>query len=367
MVVSSAGCFSGSGGILSPPPGGVTLRRTIFRPVEKILILSHSFMIIWISPLREKRHSAPEPEGEREMGGDHRESFQFKSGCDNMKNILNLLLQRNCNLFSHTTESLMKGSFAGAAGIRNFYTKTRRSTRNLIFSGETYPIANASPEKLTDVVIKFFNEELKAYDKYFLLLKVKFTAPEGSWRTLHHGVVCSKINLDNYLEFIKSQLSISREEYSDEKLYEQIAFHYFRIPKNKQDKFPDTKWTHIARSPTPEKLIISSDLFTKYNIPIDTNYEFWGSIEFKSDTTLIINGASPEKYFIVIDSSGAGELLRRRRQNTIYLHGDKIKIIDQQIDNRYFKRTYQDCTFYCDGETKEILLTLKSLRLAGEN
>ena len=202
---------------------------------------------------------------------------------------------------------------------------------------------------LNSIITKFYNEELNLNNRYFLLLKVRLGT--YGWRTFHHGIITSKSYLDNYIEYINSQLNIAIEEYKDDELYEKVAFHYFVIPKSRWSQFPEGKWTHVARKPS--QTIKIADFHSKYNIPLNNKYEIWGELVFSSSQIMIIEGRS--NYTINIDS----EL----NINSIFI-GD-IKFTDHSLEfenGRYFKRIFKDYTFYIDSIEQKVVFSINKIK-----
>lgn len=193
----------------------------------------------------------------------------------------------------------------------------------------------------------FFNEELDSNNRYFLLLKVRLG--KFGWRTFHHGIITSQSYLDNYINFIQSQVDISVEHYKDEDLYEAVAFHYFIIPKNRWDQFSENKWVHVARKPSIAIKI--DDFHNKYNIPLNNNYSSWGDVTYYSVGTpqiLIIEGKI--NYTININEENT----------TIIMSNDKF--IDIKLNDRYFKRIYKNFTYYIDSINGKIVFTLNEIK-----
>ena len=164
--------------------------------------------------------------------------------------------------------------------IINKHFHHKSGLKNLIV--KYYNILNF--QSLENIIKAFFNDELQENQRYFLLLKVRLG--DYSWRTLHHGIITSRSYVDNYYEFIQSQLNILSEEYNNEDNYTLVAFQYFVIPKSRWSQFPEGKWMHIQRKPS-EKINIK-DFHLKYNIPINMDYTTWGEIIFSSSQILVI-------------------------------------------------------------------------------
>ena len=99
-----------------------------------------------------------------------------------------------------------------------------------------------------------------------------------TWRTLHRGIITSRSYVNNYYDFVKSQLNILSEEYNNEDGYTLVAFQYFVIPKSRWDQFPEGKWMHIQRKASQKVQI--SDFHNERNIPINMNYTSWGDVTF---------------------------------------------------------------------------------------
>ncbi len=200
---------------------------------------------------------------------------------------------------------------------------------------------------LTTIVRRFFKEELDQNNRYFILLKVQMG--QYGWRTFHHGIITSQSYLDSYLDFIKSQISISNEHYSDEDIYEKVAFHYFVIPKSRWNQFPENKWTHIARKPS--QAIKIADFHKKHSIPLNMDYSSWGDVTFSSTQILIIEGNA--NYTVNINNEmGINSIIT----------GD-IKFTDHYlIDPRFFKRVFKDYTFYIDSIDQKIVFTINQIK-----
>ena len=201
-------------------------------------------------------------------------------------------------------------------------------------------------KSLENIITTFFNEELGVNQRYFLLLKVQLVF---GWRTLHHGVITSRSYSNNYLQFVKSQLNLLSEEYNNEENYIKVAFHYFIIPKDRWNQFPEGKWMHISRKPSQNIKI--DDFHNKYNIPLNILYSSWGNITFSSEQSMTIEGN--RNFNINFDN----EL----KINSIYT-GD-IKFTDQILENpRYFKRIFKDYTYYIDQIDQKVVFSINKIK-----
>lgn len=245
----------------------------------------------------------------------------------------------------NTQQFLMKSSlikFIQNYNRQGFHIKSGQKDLQLkIYSVPQYG-------SLQNIITTFFNEELDINQRYFLLLKVQLG--ELGWRTFHHGIITSRSYFSNYINFVQSQLDITSEEYKNEDDYVKVAFHYFIIPKDRWNQFPMEKWMHIARKPS---LVIKIDDFhSKYNIPINKDYSSWGDITFSSSQIMIIEGNT--NYMINIDT----EL----KINSIFCGKDDIKFTDQILNDRFFKRTFKDYTYYIDSKEQKIVLSLNQIK-----
>ena len=221
---------------------------------------------------------------------------------------------------------------------REFYTKS--GLKNLI--SKYY---NLDGNSLYNIINTFFNDELNENQRYFLLLKIRLG--NYGWRTLHHGIITSRSYMDNYIEFVKSQINLLSEEYKDEDNYQLIVFQYFQIPKSRWSQFPESKWTHINRKPSVTLKI--EDFHNKYKIPLNMNYDSWGNVIFKLDSSMTVEGI--KNFNINFD--------HKLNINSIYT--SDIKFIDIIINKQYFKRSYKDFTYYIDNIEQKIVFTLNKI------
>ena len=110
--------------------------------------------------------------------------------------------------------------------LHQFFHSDLNQKRNTVHS-KAYNFNNSDFNALTNIINKFFKEELLPNNRYFLLMKVRI---EGyGWRTLHHGVIISKSKDKEYTEFVKNRLDLDLEEYNDVGKFEKIIFQTFLI------------------------------------------------------------------------------------------------------------------------------------------
>ena len=208
------------------------------------------------------------------------------------------------------------------------------------------PDATFNEPILKRIITTFFNSELVENQRYFLLLKVQ--VGEYGWKTFHHGIITSRSYCNNYIEFVNSKLLTSGEHYKNENTYERVAFQYFTIPKERWEQFPEDKWVHISRN--PGETIKMSDFHRKYNIPLNIDYQTWGTVTLSTNQVLIIEGKT--NYTVNLD----------KELNINRIFTDKIKFTDHILLNgQYIKRCFNDFTYYIDLTLEKVVFTINKL------
>ena len=132
------------------------------------------------------------------------------------------------------------------------------------FDEISFSITISPSFKLLSIIINQFFEYLELDNKYFLLMRIQFS--NGSFKTLHKGIVISKDSKDRYIEYTKNLLSLRSNDYQPEH-YSKIIFNFFLIDKDKEQYYID-KWSELLNSPKPIKL----EKFGNYLLPLNTNY-----------------------------------------------------------------------------------------------
>ena len=209
-----------------------------------------------------------------------------------------------------------------------------------------YLKSEGSPINLTlaifDIIDLFFNESIKTpQSKYFVLLKIMID--EFQFKTLHKGKIITIESKEAYKEFVSEMLSFKGSDYQDLQPAA-IIFDYFELPLDWKSKNDD--WTEI--SPI-KKSVIKLEKFGKFNLPIDRNYNDWGTIVLeKEDITIIQNNKM--QYII------HNEEIEVLSNNTPIL---TFKDTEEKCGSADFVRIIDNKSYYI--KNNEIVLTTKVL------
>ena len=69
------------------------------------------------------------------------------------------------------------------------------------FDEISFSITLSPSFELLSMIINQFFSYLEVDNKYFLLMRIQFS--NGSFKTLHKGIVISKNSLEDYIDFVK--------------------------------------------------------------------------------------------------------------------------------------------------------------------
>ncbi len=155
------------------------------------------------------------------------------------------------------------------------------------------------PLAINEIIDLFFNECITAptsptqtlvgetstrTPKYFVLFKIM--VDEFQFKTLHSGKVIGFDSKENYKEYILDKLSFKGSDYMDLQP-SAIVFNYFELPEGW--KPVNDQWTEIS---TTKNTKVKLEKFGKFNLPMDRDYNKWGTIVLrKDDLTIIQNKA----------------------------------------------------------------------------
>ena len=138
------------------------------------------------------------------------------------------------------------------------------------------------------IITHFFNNFLNQNDrKYFLLLRLKYD--DGSFKTLHKGVVLNLDSLNDYIKYCHNNLSIKSNDYTTEMVGE-IFFNYFIIDKERE-KYYIYRWSELLPSSLnkPIKLEKFSNGIITTKLALNRDYLTWGIILRNTDLIKIIS------------------------------------------------------------------------------
>jgi hypothetical protein len=92
---------------------------------------------------------------------------------------------------------------------------------------------------LREIINHFFSHFLKRGSKYFLLIRFRYS--NGSIKTIHKGLVVSRLLLDAYLKYLRNILSTKSNYYHSEPVVE-VIFNFFLIDRDREKYYID-KWS----------------------------------------------------------------------------------------------------------------------------
>ncbi len=205
---------------------------------------------------------------------------------------------------------------------------------------------------LFKVIQTFFKDILSPNPDryYFVILKIEFD--NGSFKSLHKGLLLKNDSLLEYFNYIYHVLSIKSDEYQNDFILN-IIFNYFIIEVDKEKYFLENRDLIIPKDKIPLKLEKFSNGTITHNLPLDMNYQNWGWILHDSDNSLII--LNNDNYVYNIFNNNDHFLIRiSKNKNDILSFTDKI------IDNKMFIRSLDKTEYYI--KNNNIVLTIKQLK-----
>jgi len=209
---------------------------------------------------------------------------------------------------------------------------------------------------LKEIINHFFTHFIKRGSKYFLLVRFRYS--NGSIKTIHKGIVVSRLLLEAYLKYIRNTLSTKSNYYHSEPIVE-ITFNFFLIEKDREKYYID-KWS------TLKLVAVSNTKLEKFEhslggsqlLPTNQDYDNWGLVLASSkelDNLLIIKDSNSLIYKITTtakDLISTIEVLKG--QNTI------LTFSDSYYSDDIFIRKFDKFTYYIKGG--KIVLKVKELK-----
>ena len=123
---------------------------------------------------------------------------------------------------------------------------------------------------LNKIVESFFSS-LKDEGRYFLLLRLEYSS--GRIVTLHKGLIISKKDVKEYIQFINNTLSIKSNDYTDN-VVSLLTFNYFLIDKKKLGTYQE-KWSELLKEVNTVTLEKFGNSTISFFLPLNRDYRSW--------------------------------------------------------------------------------------------
>lgn len=177
--------------------------------------------------------------------------------------------------------------------------------------------------------------------KYFVLFKIMID--EFQYKTLHKGKVIGFNSKKGYKELLLESLSLKGSDYTDLQPIG-IVINYFELPEDWKPS--NDQWTEIVPSETKK---VKLEKFGKFNLPIDRDYNKWGTLALQKDDFTII----------------------QNKRIQYLIHNEQVEVLSNGIQIFSFSDSTENCgsadfvriidnkSYYI--KNNEILLTTKVL------